>query len=327
MMPLTMSQVATTCESPWELAEYSPVGRYRYLLLDAASVPVAAATLATMCAVLRRLPCPVIAMGEVFDETLLQGVDVIVTNEQEARSVIATVNAQPFAAMSLVQLLRHNAHSTPEQGLWAESWAYGTLQASRPVQGPENDQTVASAAHSLPVLAERQGDVLQVTLNRPAVRNAYSAAMRDALYEALLLLKMDASLRKAVVSGEGSCFCIGGDLNEFGLAAEPAVAHAIRSTRNVAALLLSVSDRLEFRLHRACIGAGIELPAFAAQVLAERNAFVQLPEVRLGLLPGAGGTVSIPQRIGRHRTAYLALSGRRINAETAYAWGLIDGFL
>jgi enoyl-CoA hydratase/carnithine racemase len=77
-------------------------------------------------------------------------------------------------------------------------------------------------------------------------------------------------------------------------------------------------------VHGACVGAGVELPAFAARVVARADARFWLPELGLGLVPGAGGTVSLPRRIGRQRTAWLALSGRPIDARTALAWGLID---
>ena len=60
------------------------------------------------------------------------------------------------------------------------------------------------------------------------------------------------------------------------------------------------------------------------RVVAEENSFFQLPEVGLGLVPGAGGTVSLPRRIGRQKTAWLGLSGQRIDAQTALAWGLVD---
>ena len=72
------------------------------------------------------------------------------------------------------------------------------------------------------------------------------------------------------------------------------------------------------------MGAGIELPAFAARVTATEDAVMALPELGIGLIPGAGGTVSIPRRIGQHRAAYLALSGCRIDAVRALRWGLID---
>jgi enoyl-CoA hydratase/carnithine racemase len=77
-------------------------------------------------------------------------------------------------------------------------------------------------------------------------------------------------------------------------------------------------------VHGACIGAGIEVPAFAGRVLAAPDAYVMLPEVSMGLVPGAGGTVSITGRIGRWRTAWLALTGSRLDAHTALSWGLVD---
>lgn len=325
--PLGIAEVADRCASPWGLEAYSPLGTHPYLLLDAGSKPVAASILVAICERLRSLPCPVIALGEPVDDSLLRGVDVVVGSEREAATIIANITNQPLAATTLVQLLRHNEDSAPEQGLLAESLAYAALQGSRSPQLGEPDTSRFPAEGEELVRVERQADELHVVLNRPEALNAYSAGMRDALYETLLLLKADATLRSAVIRGEGRCFSIGGDLNEFGVAPDPATAHAIRSSRNVAALLLELGDRLEFRLHRACIGAGIELPAFGARVLADSNTFVQLPEIRLGLLPGAGGTVSLLRRIGRHRTAYLALSGRRVNAATAYEWGLVDGLL
>jgi enoyl-CoA hydratase/carnithine racemase len=66
------------------------------------------------------------------------------------------------------------------------------------------------------------------------------------------------------------------------------------------------------------------MAAFAKRVIAAENAFFQLPELEMGVIPGAGGCVSIPRRIGRQRAAFMAISGRRINARTALAWGLVD---
>ncbi|WP_262401328.1 enoyl-CoA hydratase/isomerase family protein [Actinomadura sp. CNU-125] len=72
------------------------------------------------------------------------------------------------------------------------------------------------------------------------------------------------------------------------------------------------------------MGAGVELPAFAGRVVARPDAVFRLPEIAMGLIPGAGGTVSLPRRIGRHRTLYMALTGEAIGADTALAWGLVD---
>ena len=85
-----------------------------------------------------------------------------------------------------------------------------------------------------------------------------------------------------------------------------------------------MADRVTAHLHGACAGSGIELPAFASRVVADPSTIISLPEVSLGLVPGAGGTVSLPRRIGRHRTALLGLSGLPVSAGTARAWGLVD---
>jgi enoyl-CoA hydratase len=326
---LTISQVATLCETSWGLEGYSPLLEYHYLLLDVvgAGNQSGGDPLEAVVTCLRQLPCPVIAVGTVVSPALLRGVDVVVDSLQEAQALIKNIDDHPLAAMTLVQLLRHNEEVTPVQGLLAESLAYASLQGSvrrgRAMTGSEG-QTDGTRESDEAVLVERREDELYLILNRPQLRNAYSTRMRDALYEALQLLKMDGRLNKAVIRGEGSCFCIGGDLNEFGAVPDASTAHAIRCGRNVGRLLLELAPRLEFHLHRACIGAGIELPAFARRVVARSDTFIQLPEIRLGLLPGAGGTVSILGRIGRHRTAYLALSARRINAARALQWGLID---
>ncbi len=76
--------------------------------------------------------------------------------------------------------------------------------------------------------------------------------------------------------------------------------------------------------HGACIGAGVEVAAAAAHLTARPGAFFRLPEVSMGLIPGAGGTASVPRRIGRQRACYMAISGVDIDLDTALAWGLVD---
>ncbi|MFT4519845.1 MAG: enoyl-CoA hydratase [Halioglobus sp.] len=317
--------------SPWGLEEYSSLGGHKYLLLDfeAELAFDTIESLQRMIPRLRNLPCPVIAIGSV-PESLHRAVDVVVETASDSDSMIRNIIAHPIAAMTLVQLLRHNEYADSYQGLMAESLAYATLQGGRersaaPRPDPDADKRLWQS--DSPVRVNRNGSELEIVLNRPQTRNAYSALMRDGLFDALQLLRTDTSFTKGVIRGEGSCFSIGGDLNEFGSVDDAATAHAIRSSRNVGQSLFELREKLEFRLHRACIGAGIELPAFAARVVADRCTFMQLPEIKMGLLPGAGGTVSITQRIGRHRTAYMALSARKIKARTALEWGLIDAIV
>jgi enoyl-CoA hydratase/carnithine racemase len=174
-----------------------------------------------------------------------------------------------------------------------------------------------------PVDVSRDGDLLRVVLNRPRVHNLYNAAMRDALVESLVVAAADPQLR-VEMSGAGRSFCAGGDLAEFGSVNDTATAHLIRSSANAAPYLLAIADRLSVNAHGACVGAGIELAAFAGRVHATPDAFFQLPEVSMGLIPGAGGTVSVTRRIGRQRTAWMALTGAHVDASTAHMWGLID---
>ena len=170
----------------------------------------------------------------------------------------------------------------------------------------------------------RTGDRLDVVLDDPNRRNAYSTAMREALIEALTVALLDDSVRSLLLSGAGPSFCSGGDLTEFGTGPGGDTAHFIRTRRSPGALLAEIADKVRVRLHGSCVGAGIELPAFAGFVSAAPDVAIRLPEIAMGLIPGAGGTVSISRRIGRWRTAYLALSGRPIDARTALGWGLID---
>jgi hypothetical protein len=253
--------------------------------------------------------------------------DVVVADDGELDEVAAAVRSHPEAAVALAVLLRDGAARSVEEGLVAESATYGLLQA-----GADHRRWLAAKAAARPsravdgggpVLVEREGDVLRITLRRPQARNAFDAATRDALVEALAVAAADPDLQ-VELRGEGPSFCSGGDLDEFGTATDPAVAHRIRLRRSAARSIHLVAGRVTALVHGACVGAGVELPAFAGHVVAAPDATFWLPEVAMGLIPGAGGTVSIPRRIGRQRFALLALTGRRLDAPTALGWGLVD---
>lgn len=214
-------------------------------------------------------------------------------------------------------------------GVLTESLAYSTLQAGPEFAGWLRERgPVRMPEIPDPVRATRDGDVVRIAFNRPQRHNAFSTDARAALLEALAVAQLDPSVTGVVLSGNGPSFCSGGDLAEFGTFADPASAHLAR-TRHSPALAL---DALAARLGRACraevhgrvMGSGLEMAAFCGWVRARDDAVFGLPELALGLLPGAGGTVSVTRRIGRWRTAYLVLSGRTVDAATATAWGLVD---
>lgn len=280
---------------------------------------------------LAHLPCPTIAIGSPpqpgTTPAWKNDFDVWLEDESDLATLVAKIDANPIASLAMVQLLRHSRELSIHDGLTAESLVYSTLQS-----GPEfarwlRERKPPSPADPLEepaVSVLRDGATVHITLNRPDRHNAFSAEMRDEFAEALLVVDADASITEVVLRGAGGSFCSGGDLAEFGTLPDPATAHVIRSTRNPARLLARISDRVRCEVHGVCAGAGAELPAFTPKVRARRGATFWLPEVSMGLVPGAGGTVSLPRRIGAQRTNYLALSGRRIDSECALAWGLVD---
>jgi len=267
------------------------------------------------------------AFDVVFAPPDLAGTAAVPTGDAGAEALIAArVGQHPQASVALVQLLRLSASVDVGAALAAESFVYSTLQA-----GPEfrawmaDRRSVAPDERTdPPVKVERRSSTMVVTLDRPERRNAFSAAMRDGLVDALRVAWADPSLDGVVVTGEGPAFCAGGDLAEFGTTPDPTTAHVVRSIRSPGLWLHRLGGKARFQVHGACVGAGIELPAFTPAVVATPDATFALPEVAMGLVPGAGGTVSIPRRVGRHRAAWLALGGQAIDADTARDWGLVD---
>jgi len=289
-------------------------------------------------------PGVTVAFGSPLDEYWLNTATFTLTEEPTTDRRVVTVDSVPDTLAELTARCAHWPHSSavcddvlraidPDgltlAGVITESLAYSTLQA-----GPEfarwlEERGPASMPDTAePVVAERDGDTLDIRFNRPQRHNAFSTDARAALLEALAVAQLDPSVTGIMLSGNGPSFCSGGDLAEFGTFADPASAHLAR-TRHSPALAL---DGLTARLGRDCravvhgrvMGSGLEMAAFCGWVEARGDAVFGLPELSLGLIPGAGGTVSVTRRIGRWRTAYLVLSGRSIDADTALAWGLVD---
>lgn len=243
-----------------------------------------------------------------------------------AEELAAAIGRHPAAATVLAGLLRWSGTLTVRAALDAESLAYSSLLGGPEFRGwleRRGPRPLPPPAVGDAVRVVREADVLHVTLNRPERRNAYGRELRDALVAALQVAEADPTLR-VVVDGAGPVFCAGGDLDEFGRTPDPVTAHLVRTRAGAARPLARLAGRVEVRLHGTCVGAGIELPAYAGRVVAAPDTRLVLPEVGMGLIPGAGGTVSIPRRIGRWRTLWLAVSGAHLDAATALDWGLVD---
>lgn len=245
--------------------------------------------------------------------------------ETHLYDLAAAVRDRPVAATILCRVLKTTQALPFEAALDMESLAYSALLGGEEFarwRRPTPAQPVPQSDGPL-VLVDREADHITLTLNNPAGQNAMTAAMRDALHEALAAVLDDPTMPSVTLRGAGRCFSTGGALGEFGSATDLAQAHVVRTLRSCAALLARLGDRASAQLHGACVGSGLEVPAAAAHRSATRDAWFQLPELRMGLIPGAGGTVSVARAIGRHRTAWLVLTGKRIPARQALGWGLI----
>lgn len=246
--------------------------------------------------------------------------------EDEAGVLSRAVARNPQTSLVLARVLRTTEALPVTAALEVESLAYSTLLGGHEfgrwldARGPRPAPPPADSA----VLVHRADERLLITLNRPERRNAYGRELRDALTDALRVALLDPSVARVVLDGAGPCFCSGGDLDEFGTTPDLATAHVVRTLAGAGPLVHELGDRIEVRVHGHCVGAGVELPAFAGTVVADPDTTFRLPETGMGLIPGAGGTVGLPRRIGRWRTLHLALTGRPLDVPTALAWGLVD---
>ena len=314
-MHLAANEFSKICSDPAATEELSPFNRVNYVFVEVngnlsnpAHIPC----------------CPIIAVSN--NENSLPYFDTVVTSDK-VENLSSAIDCNPIASSMFVQLLRHNEKSSIENAIYAESLTYSTLQNSSEfeswLQNRKEPQPVP-ATSSTTVLVERIAERLEITLNRPEKHNAWSTQMKDEFCEALQLATVDTSIKTITLKGKGPSFCSGGDLNEFGMARDAGKAHISRILKHAGNYVNQITGRITAFVHGACIGAGIEVPAFASRIVAETNSVFQLPEVGMGLVPGAGGTASVLRRIGKHKTAWLGLTGARIDAPTALKWGLVD---
>lgn len=250
--------------------------------------------------------------------------------EQALGELTERCQTWPQAAAVCDDVLRALDPAGPTRaGLITESLAYSTLQSGSEFRrwlAERGPATVPQLPE--PVQAYREGNTLHVRFNRPQRHNAFSTDARGALLEALEVARLDPSVDEVVLGGNGRSFCSGGDLAEFGSFADPASAHLARTRHSPALVLDELAEKLGRRcraeVHGQVLGSGLEMACYCGWVSCHPDATIGLPELALGLIPGAGGTVSITRRIGRWRTAYLVLSGHTVDAATALAWGLVD---
>ena len=174
------------------------------------------------------------------------------------------------------------------------------------------------------VLTETQGSVALVTLNRPEKLNALNEALRQELMVSLDRLAVDPAVRVAVLRGSGDkAFVAGADVAEFA-GRTPAEQRAVYDRRRVYDAVAEFSKPLIAAVHGHCLGGGCELALACDLRVADRTARFAQAEIRLGLIPGAGGTQRLTRLVGAGQALRLALTGDPIDAEEARRIGLVE---
>jgi 3-hydroxyacyl-CoA dehydrogenase len=164
---------------------------------------------------------------------------------------------------------------------------------------------------------KRMGDVALVTMDNPPV-NALSQAVRAGLSDAAKALVADQAVKAVVITGAGRCFSAGADITEFGGAPRPPALYQL--IHDIEAL----DKPVVAAMHGTSLGGGFEIALGCHYRIADRQAKMGLPEVKIGLIPGAGGTQRLPRAIGVAAALDMIVSGNPIDATAAQKAGLVD---
>jgi len=178
------------------------------------------------------------------------------------------------------------------------------------------------------VFAEQDGAVAVITIDHPPV-NALSAPLLEELEAEIERLDADDGVRAIVLRGAGErAFVAGADISEFpSLRAAADEAHEGGSARGIQRLghrMDAAHTPFVAAIHGFCLGGGLELAMCCDIRVAAEGAQLGQPEIKLGLIPGGGGTQRLPRLVGLGRAQLLNMTGDFIDAQTAYEWGLVE---
>jgi crotonobetainyl-CoA hydratase len=173
------------------------------------------------------------------------------------------------------------------------------------------------------VLTERRGNVLLITLNRPAARNAVNAAVSTGLGDALDEAQHDPDVRAVVVTGAGQSFCAGADLKA--ISRRENIYHPEHAEWGFAGYVQHVIDKPTIAaVNGTALGGGTELALASDLIVAEERTMFGLPEVKRGLIAAAGGVFRIVDHLPRKVAMELIFTGEPMTSADALTWGLIN---
>jgi enoyl-CoA hydratase len=175
------------------------------------------------------------------------------------------------------------------------------------------------------ILVEKQSAIAYVTINRPKVLNALNMATMEELRAALTEIKDDASIRVALLTGSGEkAFIAGADIGELSNNDAVTGKQYTHRGQSVLDLIENLGKPVIACINGFALGGGCELAMACTMRLASENAKLGQPEVKLGIIPGYGGSQRLPRLVGKGLAMQLVLTGEMISAQEAYRIGLIN---
>ena len=175
------------------------------------------------------------------------------------------------------------------------------------------------------VLYEKRGAIAYVTLNRPKVLNALKQAVFAELKSAFEDARNDVSIRGVILTGSGDkAFAAGADIAEMSNYTGVEAGEATRRAQEVTEIIENLGKPVIAAVNGFALGGGCELSMACTIRLAVEGAKFGQPEVKIGIMPGAGGTQRLPRLVGKGRALQLILTGEVISAQEAYRIGLVN---
>ena len=169
-----------------------------------------------------------------------------------------------------------------------------------------------------------ENGILHVLLHRPDALNALNIEIMTQLQDIFISAKSNYAVKGLLITGEGKAFCAGADINQLGTLNAQTGLEFSRHGQKIFRLLEQLGKPSIAAINGFALGGGCELAMAATMRIASTHAVFGQPEIKLGIIPGFGGTQRLSRLVGKSRALDLCLTGRNIKAEEALHWGLVN---